>query len=245
MTDDNTPDAPEFETRTYTGSDPEDGTPIDYTFEADAESGKIHWSAEWNDRKQTGYTDEISDKHGAIIYPNNPRINGEKTRGTKLDDELLDALKDDLAAAQDYAKAARAKRREAPLTYEVTEYTKTSRAGGWGKREVTKQRLTPSKSMGDMDERERELHRRVDTDRVPDDAEPGDELTFEDLLDDPRTTDEREQDALDEAAESDEEVVVWRDTARCNDSREECNLDHVTRVATPDGEIETRRTHTW
>jgi len=132
-----------------------------------------------------------------------------------------------------------------PLTYEVEEYTETSRAGGWGKQTFTRTRLATSKSYGEMTEREKELHPRVDTDRVPEDAEPGDVLTFEDLLDDPRTRDEKEQDALDEAAETGGEVVISRSTTGCNDPSAECNLDHVTRVATPDGEIETRRTHTY
>lgn len=135
---------------------------------------------------------------------------------------------------------------DSPLTYEVEEYTKTTRAGGWGKREITKQRLAPSKSYSEMTEREQKLSRKVDTDRVPDDAEPGDVLTFEDLLADPRTDEEKEQDALDEAAETGEEVVISKTTAaECNDPSKECNLDHVTRVATPDGDVETRRTHTY
>lgn len=134
---------------------------------------------------------------------------------------------------------------DSPLTYEVEERTETSSAGGWGKREITKQRLAPSKTYGEMTEREKELSRKIDTDRVPDDAEPGDVLAPDDLLDDARTTEEKEQDALDEAAETGEEVVISKTITDCNDSSKECNLDHVTRVATPDGEIETRRTHTY
>lgn len=134
---------------------------------------------------------------------------------------------------------------DAPLVYEVEEYTETSRAGGWGKREITKQRLSPNKSFSEMTDREQSLSHQVKTDRVPDDAEPGDVLTLEDLLDDPRTREERDQDALDEAAETGEEVVISETTTDCNDASRECSLDHVTRVATPGGEIETRRTHTY
>jgi len=132
-----------------------------------------------------------------------------------------------------------------PLTFVVEEYTKTSRAGGWGKRKITKQRLNRNKSHAEMTDRQRELSTRIDTDRVPDDAESGDVLTVDDLLDDPRTRDERDQDALDEAAETGEKVVISTSTTSCNEPREECNLDRVTRVATPEGEIETRRTHTY
>jgi len=134
---------------------------------------------------------------------------------------------------------------DSPLTYRIEEYTKISTAGGWGKREITKQRLSPSKSYSEMSEREQDLSRKVDTDRVPDDAEPGDVLTFEDLLDDARTDEEKDQDALDEAAETGEEVVINKSMTDCNDSSKECNLDHVTRVATPEGDTETRRTHTY
>jgi hypothetical protein len=56
---------------------------------------------------------------------------------------------------------------------------------------------------------------------------------------------EKDQDALEESAEIGEEVVISKTTTYCNDSSKECNLDHVTRVATPEGEIETRRTHTY
>ena len=132
-----------------------------------------------------------------------------------------------------------------PLAYEVEEYTRTTRRGGWGEREITKQRLVKNKSWGEMTERERKASLRVDTDDVPDDAEPGDVLTLEDLLDDPRTSDEKHQDALDEAAETGEEVVISKSVTDCNDPNRECNLDHVARVATPEGEIETRRTHTY
>lgn len=135
---------------------------------------------------------------------------------------------------------------DAPLQYEVEEYTKTSRAGGWGKQELTKQRLRTNKSYAEMTERERELHRKVDTDYdVPEDAEDGDVFALGDILDDPRTSDEIEQDALDEAVETGEEVVINSSTTDCNDPSRECNLDHVTRVATPDGEINTQRTHTY
>lgn len=241
--DDTTPDLPAFETYEHTTDD--DGTEVRFTFTADPERGEIEWTAAWDDQERSGYTEEISEQHGAIIYPHSPRINGAKTQGSKLDADLLDALAADLAAAQDHAAVLRAKRQDEPLTYTVEEYTTTSRAGGWGEQTFEKTRLAPSKPTGDMDERQRELHGRVDTGRVPDDAEPGDVLTFADLLDDPRTRDERDQDALTEAAETGQDVVISRQTAPCNDSREECSLDHVSKIATPDGEIETRRTHTW
>jgi hypothetical protein len=130
---------------------------------------------------------------------------------------------------------------DSPLTYEVEE--RSNGTGSWGQ-ELTEQTLVASKSRKEMTDRESELARRVDTDRVPDDAEPGDVLTFEDLLDDPRTSEEQEQDALNEAAETGDEVVINESTTDCNDPRKECSLDRVTRVATPEGAVETRRTHT-
>lgn len=132
-----------------------------------------------------------------------------------------------------------------PLRYEVVEHTETSRAGGWGEREITTQKLSANKSVAEMTEREQTLSHKVDTDRAPEDTEVGDVLALDDLLDDARTADEKDQDALDEAAETGEEVVISKTTTDCNDSSEECNLDHVTRVATPEGDVETRRTHTY
>ncbi len=133
-----------------------------------------------------------------------------------------------------------------PLTYEVKERTEQKPTlDGWGGGERTVTSLEATKRRAEMTERQKELHRKVDTDSVPDDAEVGDEIAVDELLEDPRTSEERDQDAIEEAAETGEEVVISRGTTDCNDADKECNLDHVTRVATPDGEIETRRTHTY
>jgi len=130
-----------------------------------------------------------------------------------------------------------------PLVYVVEEYEKEVGID-WTKT-VTKQQLVSSKSWETMTDRQRELDRRVDAEHdVPEGAEPGDEFGLDDLLDDPRTRDERDQDALDEAAESGEEVTVDEHSADCNDPTKECSTDIVRRVATPDGEVGTRRTHT-
>jgi hypothetical protein len=100
---------PEFETYEHTTEDPEDGTEILLTFEADAERGEIAWRAEWNGgRKRTGHTDEISAKHGAIMYPRSPRINGARTQGSRLPETMLDALREDLEAAQEHHRAVEA-----------------------------------------------------------------------------------------------------------------------------------------
>lgn len=133
---------------------------------------------------------------------------------------------------------------DTPLAYEVKEY-ETEVGIDW-KKTVTKTHLVPTKKRKHMTDRQRELHRRVDTDHdVPEDAIAGDVYTVEDLLDDPRTAEERDQDALDEAAETGETVVINRSTTGCNDPSKECSLDKVARIATPDGEIKTERTHTY
>lgn len=129
-----------------------------------------------------------------------------------------------------------------PLAYEVTE---TTRKGSWGQ-EITKQKLRATKPHGEMTEKEKELNMKVNKKNdVPNDAEAGDIVALEDILGDTRTREEKDQDALEEASETGEEVVISKTTTDCNDPSKECNLDHVTRVATPDGEIETRRTHTY
>jgi len=129
-----------------------------------------------------------------------------------------------------------------PLTYEVTE---TTRKGSWGQ-EITKQKLRATKSYGEMTEKEKELDMKINKKNdVPDDAKAGDIVALEDIVGDTRTREEKDQDALEEAAETGEEIVISKSTTTCNDSHKECNLDHVTRVATPEGEIKTRRTHTY
>jgi hypothetical protein len=129
-----------------------------------------------------------------------------------------------------------------PLEYEVTE---TTRKGSWGQ-EITKQKLQATKSYSEMTEKEKELNMKVDQKHdVPDDAEAGDIIALDDIVEDTRTQEEKDQEALDEAAETGKEVVISKTTTDCNDATKECNLDHVTRVATPKGEIETRRTHTY
>lgn len=131
---------------------------------------------------------------------------------------------------------------DTPLAYEVREWTTT---GSWDQ-EITHQKLVATKDRAEMTERQRELHRKVDADNdVPEDAIAGDVYTAEDLLDDPRTGEEREQDAIEEAAETGESVVINKSTTSCNDPSKECSLDKVTRIATPEGEIKTERTHTY
>ena len=131
---------------------------------------------------------------------------------------------------------------DTPLAYEVVEQTKRVR----GAREITKQKLDATKDRAEMTDRQRDLHRKVDTENdVPADAIAGDVHTVEDLLEDPRTDEEIEQDALDEAAETGEAVVLNKTTTTCNDPSKQCLTDKITRLATPEGEIETDRTHTY
>jgi hypothetical protein len=54
-----------------------------------------------------------------------------------------------------------------------------------------------------------------------------------------------EERALQEAEESGEDVVVASWVEDCRDRRRECSVDRVQRVATPDGDVVTRRTHTY
>lgn len=155
----------------------------------------------------------------------------------------IEAPREDLEALREDSEVEPT---DEPLAYEAVERTKTSRAGGWGKREITEQRLTPTKDRAEMTERQEELDRKVDRDHdVPEDVEPGDVVAIDELLDDARTDEEREADAIEEAAETGEEVVIRRWSEDCADADRECSLDNVRRVATPDGEIETRRTHTY
>lgn len=85
---------------------------------------------------------------------------------------------------------------------------------------------------------------RVRTITVPDDIREAVEADIEDAR--ANATAERtgdEQTALDKARETDTDVTIETWTEACDGSVNECSLDHVRRVATPDGEIEIRRNH--
>lgn len=130
-----------------------------------------------------------------------------------------------------------------PLVYTVEEYSKGT--GSWGQ-ELTGTRLVVNKKHAEMTDRQKELHRKVDRDHdVPTDANDGDEYGIDEILDDTRTTEEKEQDAIEVAQETGDEIVITSTTTECNDWHKECNLDHVAKIATPNGEIKTRRTHTY
>lgn len=129
-----------------------------------------------------------------------------------------------------------------PLTYEVVESTRT---GGWGQ-EITTQRLRPTKPFSERTDKQRELHWKIhERHDVPNGVEAGDIIPIEDLLDDTRTREEKNQDAIEEAGETGDVVVINKTTTPCNDSGKECDIDHVTRIAHPDGTIETKRRHTY
>jgi single-stranded DNA-specific DHH superfamily exonuclease len=292
------PDEPEFKTYEHVATDPDDGSDITFTFRADTGRGQIQWTAEWEGGENSGYTDEVSDKHGAIIYRHNPRINGEKTRGSKLDDEMLASLKEDLEAVKQYRQEKREAEEQAKLAEDLTltvkeiEYqTGTHRT----KYTVSARVLKPSKAERHWDEDEQKLMDALRRELGESNGHPnaeGDDDTenpFEDVDDRTMFTVgeassrvdgveetlaeidaelEREQawaelvadyptlrgtnadpetvrESLDVAAESGERVQVASGTASCSDPNEECSLDRLTYYATPNGEIDISRTHTY
>jgi hypothetical protein len=292
------PEPPEYEAYEHTATDPDDGSDITFTFRADPGRGQIEWAAEWDGGETSGYTDELSDKHGAIIYRHNPRINGEATRGTKLDDEMLAALKEDLDTAKQYRNEKHEAEEKAKLAEDLTltvkqiEYqTGTHRT----KYTVNARVLSPSKAERHWDEDEqklmdalrRELGESNDlpnaegednTENPFEDVEDGATFTvegaaarvdgveeklaeidaelereqaWEDLVEDypalrgTNADPETVRELVDEAAESEEKVQVASGTASCSDPNEECNLDRLTYYATPNGEIDVSRIHTY
>jgi len=130
------------------------------------------------------------------------------------------------------------------LTYDVEKQLKLTKTTGPDIYELTP---IKSKSVDDMTDTEEELWMAVRLyGELPDDAEEGDVYTPWELLPEGHQTPaQRDQDALDEAAETGEEVVITSTTVSCNDDTNACNLDRVARVATPEGEIDKRRTHTY
>lgn len=130
----------------------------------------------------------------------------------------------------------------AELRFEVVQETRFVRVlGQREKREVKK--LSANKAFAEMTENEKELAAQIDNESVPEGATMGDLLTPEELLDDARTRDEKDQDALKEAEKTGEEVVIYERTGDCIDPSKDCSLDRELRVATPSGEIEMRRQH--
>lgn len=292
------PEEPEFETYEHVATDPDDGSDITFTFRVDTDRGQIKWTAEWDGGENSGYTDELSDKHSAIIYRHNPRINGEKTRGSKLNDEMLGALKDDLEVVKQYRQEKREAERQAKLAEDLTltvkkiEYqTGTHRT----KYTVSARVLKPSKDERHWDEDEQKLMDALrrelgqsndypnaegddDTENPFEDVEDGTTFTVveaaahvdgvEDALAEMDAELEREQakkelvadypslrgtnadpetvrESLNEAAETGEKIEVATASASCNDPSEECSLDRLTYYATPNGEIDVRRIHTY
>jgi hypothetical protein len=289
------PEEPEFETYKHVATDPDDGTEIRFEFRADPDRGQIKWIAEWDGGENSGHTDELSDKHGAIIYRHNPRINGERTQGSKLDDEMLESLEEDLDAVKQYRQEKREAEKQAKLAENLTltvkeiEYqTGTHRT----KYSVSARVLSPSKAERHWNEDEQNLMdalRRVlgESNDLP--SAEGDENPFESVDDGTCLTvdeaaahvggvestlaeidaeREREQawdklvedyptlrgtnadpeevrESLEAAAESGEKVQVASGTASCSDPREECSLDRLSYWATPNGEVEMTRTHTY
>lgn len=297
MTDDITiPDAPDVEPHEHTATDPDDSTEIRFVFEAVPDrGGKIKWTATWGDEERTGYTDELSEKHGAIIYRHNPHINGEKTQGSKLDDDLFETLQDDLAAMQEYATAKREAEREAKRAEDLTlTVNEISYETGTHRTTYTREArvLVPSKDsrywtdeeadvvdaltreLGDADDKplaEGEDNPLADVDEGSQFALgelgaviDGLDDVLEEIVDERETEAAREElrdehptlygvdfdpvdveDAFDEAAETDEPVTVATGISDCDDDNRECSLDRLTYWATPDGDIDVNRTHTY
>lgn len=106
---------------------------------------------------------------------------------------------------------------------------------------------------GDRDaltDRQYQLRGRVvqDPRKVPEDADPGDTYTIDEILDDVRTVAEIREDAIEKARqkaiETDENIVIQTAADECMDPMRECELDQIVEYVNPFGEIETKRMHT-
>lgn len=286
------PDKPEVETHEHIPTQT-DGIRFEFRAVPDR-GGQIEWTAEWDDKERSGYTDEFSEKHGAIMYPRSPRIGGEPTQGSKLDDDLLETLQEDLAAMQEYASAKREAEREAKRAAELTLTVQevTFEQGHRTKYTREKRVLVPSKASrywtqeeaDVVDALKRELGEADDKplaegeDNPLADVDEGEQFSIADVaavvegIDDvvDEIVDDREREqaradlreahpelygvsfdpgdveaAFDEAAAADEPVTVATGISDCNDDARECSLDRVTYRATPAGEIDVDRTHTY
>lgn len=290
------PTAPETETYEKVATDPDDGTEIRFEFEADPETGQIHWTAEWDGGEDSGRTSRLNERKSAILYTN-AHVNSKRLDGSKLEGDLFKALQADLAAVQDYRADLREweaeQERQTDLTLTVTEITWQS---GTHRTKYTRQArvLSPNKAQRHwtddeqdaMDALARELGEANDLPR----AEPGDdesnpfadvdegtEFSLDEALDRADASDEladvedecaREaalealhddypqlrgvdvdpedaRAAFDEAAETGDPVEMAGGTDRCSDPSAECNLDLLTYRATPDGDVDIERTHTY
>jgi hypothetical protein len=290
------PTAPETETYEKTGTDPDDGTEIHFEFEANPETGRIHWSAEWDGGSTSGRTSRMSESKSAILY-RGARINGEKTAGSKLEPEIFEALQDDLEAVQNYRNDLRdwedQKERRKDLTLTVTEISWES---GTHRTKYTRRArvLSPNKAQRHWTDDEQDAmdalgralgeandlpKAEADEDKTNpfDDIEEETEFSLDEAVDladaddDVQVVaDEREREAalselrdehpelhgvevdpqdvrdfFEEAEETGEPVEVASGNSRCSDRSKECDLDLLTYRATPEGEIDVKRTHTY
>lgn len=180
------PEPPEVEMIEVAKEDPNDRTEIRHTFVADLDRGKIKWTAAWDDEERSGHTDRISEKHKAIIFPGDPRINGNKTSGTKLDREDRKQLKADLQKVKQYRKDKYQAEREAELNKQLiltveeveyktgthrTKYNQSARVLTTNKREVSDEETEQMRAL------KRELG------EANDHPKAGDETPFSDVQD--------------------------------------------------------------
>jgi len=130
------------------------------------------------------------------------------------------------------------------LIYEVEKHLKHAKTTG---PDIYETKPILQQDYDNLTEEQKDLHTEVRLyGELPDGAEEGEVYTAWELLPDGhQTAEQRDQDALDEAQETGEEVIITSATIVCNDDGRECSLDRVSRVATPEGKIEKRRAHTY
>jgi hypothetical protein len=292
------PEQPVVET--YEQIEEVNGTEVRFSYKAVPErGGSIRWTVEWEDEEKSGYSKELREDHGALVFRRSQTINGTTLDGKKLRDEQFDSLQDDLREMQHYVNQKREAERQQKLaedltltikeiTYKTgthrTKYTRKARvlvphknARHWREEEEVRMEAL-SIELGDADGKPLAESRDEDANNPFESLDEGTELMLSEaiervdgideviedvvstretrealeelheeypvLRDTNASPDEVEQ-AFEEAEETGEPVTVTTGTAPCNDRNKECNLDNLRYRATPDGEIEVNRTHTY
>ncbi len=204
-------------------------------------------------------------EHKAIGFPSTKTLNGKKTRGVKIPEDIIEEIDeyyDNLLAEKNKEKE---KIRKSELIFKVEAAKLDS---SWG---ITKPILVEQKDLLTSNQRKKVMELKsllgetakfagatehINAEELP--VEEGEEIALDELLEMVKETksykrkeraEQKEQqkyeEAEKEARETGENVVVDKFSVQCNDSSKECNTDIITVYMTPSGRTKEDRTHTY
>lgn len=204
-------------------------------------------------------------EHKAISFPSTETLNGKKTRGVKIPEDLIEEIDEYYKKLLDKKNKEKEKIRKSKLIFKVEAAKLDS---SWG---MTKPILVEQKNLLTSKQREkvRELKsllgetakfagatEYIDAEELP--VEEGEKITLSELLEMVKETksykrkkkaEEKEQkrieNAKDKARKTGKNVVINKYSVDCNDPSKECSTDIITIYMTPSGRTKEERTHTY